>query len=1338
MIVETGGTVHNGTLVGGTVLGSALVSGIGQGSLPVLEPGDITTVAGDGELTFGGDGVKAVNAPIFLPTGLVVDAAGNLFFCDSKNNRVRRVDAVSGYISTVAGDGNPGSGGDGGQAINAELNSPAGLAMDGAGNLYISDSGNHVIRRVDASSQVISRFAGLVGNASFSGDHGPATSATLSSPVGLAVTPGGGLLIADSGNNRVRLVSIATGQIQTVAGTGDAGFGGDGGAATSAQLFTPFGVAVRPDGAIAVADKTNQVVRLIDPSWNISTVAGIAGNRSYSGDSGPAIEAKLDNPAAVAFDPAGDLFIADSENNRVRGIFGSAGTITTVVGNGTTNSSDGTVGDFGPSDQASLYTPYALVFDAAGNLWVSDLLHNRVRKVNGSLLSHTFPTMKVGNTSAPFEGTLYNAGNVNLLLQVPTQAAGLVESALDPNTTTCSTSPIAPAASCVMGLEFAPTQVNADDKGSVTWVSNGPPSVTPVDALDAQVLSVEPTAVAIRSAENPGVLGQPVTLTGSVSLTSTGAPAAGLSGTVSFAEGSRSLCAPAPLDGNGNAACQIPSLPLGTHTIIATYSGDPNDAGATSAPFMEVIRQQPALALAVSSSPAAVTSNVTLTLTAADQSGTPTGAVTFYDGGTALATVNLNASGIAQWSTQSFAVGTHSLSAQYAGDAANASGTSNSVPEQIAQLKTLTVLSSNTSNPMIDTPLVLVAKVASSIGVIPTGTVQFSDVAGGAATVLGSAPLDGSGTATLSVSNLQAGAHSIIAVYGGDVNDAGSSSAALAETVQATGITVGSNRNPAVYGQLVTFTAQLNATAAVQPSGVAVFHDGDTLLPAAAFNSTGTASISVSSLSVGTHAITVSYAGDAHYAAAGGQLSQVVAIATTTTQLAVGSNPVIYGQPVVLTATVSSNGGTPTGTVSFLNGTTPIGSAPLNGEGVAILTVPTLSPGTDTLTASYVGNGDANASVSTAVAVVVKQATMLAVSANSNPALTLSQVVLTATLTNAGAALATGTVTFADGSLALGTAAMDSNGHASLTLPNLLVGTHPIAASYTGDAADFSSNSVAYNLVVQLRATQTTLSGSATDSANPQQITLIAVVRGDGSAAPSGHVVFTNGDVTLGQAVVDATGVASITVIFPQPTQQIVASYSGDVSYASSASGATAIAAGAPAQFTLNTNADVTLVTHQHTTLQIQIGSVKGFTDKIALGCLGLPFAATCTFTPSQVQLAPDGTSTASLILDTGDPLGAGSGTNTAALGGRTTLFCCLPLGLLLGLLRHKEGNAARKKIGTLLMFALAFILTMNTTGCSGLNTSGTPPGTYHLKVVGTGQGSGTTQAQDVTLVVTQ
>ena len=265
----------------------------------------------------------------------------------------------------------------------------------------------------------------------------------------------------------------------------------------------------------------------------------------------------------------------------------------------------------------------------------------------------------------------------------------------------------------------------------------------------------------------------------------------------------------------------------------------------------------------------------------------------------------------------------------------------------------------------------------------------------------------------------------------------------------------------------------------------------------------------------------------------------------------------------------------------------------------------------------------------------------------------------------------------------------------------------------------------------------TTVTGSSTDATNPQQITLIAVVKGNGSVPPGGAVTFTNGSITLGASAVDKTGVATITVLFDKTSEPVVASYAGDASYAASQSGSATITAGKAAQFSLVVDVpNITLVSHQHTTVNVTISSVKGFTDTIGLGCLGLPYAATCTFDKSQLKLNPDGTATASLIIDTGNPLGAGSSTVAHLDSHRqSTLLCLLPAGLLLGGLLRR---GSRRRVAALLMLFLTLALVGGATGCGGLNMSGTPPGTYTFKVMGTGQGSGTTEAQAVTMVVTQ
>lgn len=1313
-------------LSGGQVLASAPLSGIAKGGLPVLVPADIKTVAGDSQWFYQSDGVPATQTSIFLPTGLAVNAAGELYLCDSSNNRVRYVDSNQ-VIHTLAGTGTPGGLGDGGAASTAELNDPSGLALDGAGNLYIADTKNNVVRRIDAVSGVITTVAGQMGVKGFAGDGGAATSALLNAPQGLALTPGGDLVIADSGNNRVRQLTLASGQIQTIAGTGTAGFNSDNIPATSAQLYGPYGVAVRSDGAVAIADTGNNRVRLISLSGTITTIAG-DGQATFGGDKGAATQAQLYGPESIAFDPAGDLFIADSGNNRIRGVFGSPGVIVTLAGNDSTQFS----GDGGPDNQASLYGPAALAFDYTGNLWISDFFHNRVREITGSVLDMTFPAMKVGKISAhAIDGTLYNGGNTNLTLHTPT----LDQAQFDTQVTTCNTSPMAPMSFCNMGIDFAPTQVSSNDTGSVTWTSDAP-NVAPVDALNGEVLSVEPTSVAINANINPGLLGQPVVLTATVTSDDTGR-----TGTVTFTEGNHTWCNAVGLDSNGTASCNIPSLALGTHNFVASYSGDNNNAGSTSQPYAELIKQQPALALAVSTSPAVVTSNVTLSLKAADPSGTgtPTGTVIFFDGGTALATVSLNNAGIAQWSTQTLGVGTHSLSAQYSGDGANAGGTSNSVPEQITQANTVTVLASNSSTPMIGMPLTLTATVFSNSGPAPAGVVQFTEGAGPNAPVIGSAVLGGDGKASITTNTLAPGAHSIVAVYGGDTDDAKSSSAALPETVQATGITLVSSSNPAVSGQSVSFHAQLDQTGPQTPTGMAILHDDGTFLASAPFSSTGLVSFTTAALSVGTHVITVSYAGDSNFAPSGGELNQSILEATTAIALSASASPAVYGQPLSLAAVVTSNGGTATGTVNFTEGGNLVGSAQLDSAGMASLVIATLPPGLNTLTASYAGDGKASQSVSPPVSVVVKQTTAIAVTSNSNPALTLSSVLLTATVSNAGAAAATGPIAFTDGGVPIGTAQLDGSGHATLTLPQMSAGTHAIAASFAGDGSNFASASGVFKQAVQLRPTEVTLTGSSTDPANPQQVTLIAVVKGQGSTAPTGTVSFTSGNLTLGQAAIDVNGVATITVIFEQTSLPMLVSYTGDANYTASKSASTTITAGQPAQFTLAVSApNVTLVTHQHTSVTISLGSVKGFTDTIALGCLGLPFAGTCTFTPSQVKLSPDGVTTATLLLDTGNPLGAGTGTTAAVRNGRNTLLCCLPVGLLLGLLQRRKQRETRRRLGTLAALCLGFVVMMNVAGCSGLSTSGTPPGTYTFKIVGTGQGSGTTQAQTVTLVVTQ
>ncbi|MBZ5600801.1 MAG: hypothetical protein LAO79_00675 [Acidobacteriia bacterium] len=330
----------------------------------------IATVAGGGGEGPGDNG-PATKAQMMQPVSVALDGAGNLYIADSQDQRVRKVDAT-GVITTLAGTGNRDFSGDGGPAATAGLNTPSGVAVDTAGNVYIADRLNHRIRRVTAAG-IITTFAGT-GTASFSGDGGPATSATLNSPDAVAVDGAGNVYISDTNNRRIRKVTVA-GTISTFAGNGTVNYSGDGGPAISAGIPAPGGVFADAAGNLYVSDSTNRI-RKVNTSGVISTVAGVGGTGA-AGDGGPALSAQLSTPTGVALDGAGNLYIGDTFNNRVRKVT-PAGTITTFAGGGLVG---GNFGDGGPATSASLALPNGVAVDGAGNVFIADSNHGRVRKV---------------------------------------------------------------------------------------------------------------------------------------------------------------------------------------------------------------------------------------------------------------------------------------------------------------------------------------------------------------------------------------------------------------------------------------------------------------------------------------------------------------------------------------------------------------------------------------------------------------------------------------------------------------------------------------------------------------------------------------------------------------------------------------------------------------------------------------------------------------------------------------------------------------------------------------------------------------------------------------------
>ena len=336
--------------------------------------GVIRTVAGSNQRGFSGDGGSATSAAFDQPRAAAVGPDGTVYIADTFNHRVRRVDP-GGAVTTIVGTGEAAYSGDGGPATAATLHWPHGVAVDATGaSLYIADSANHRIRRVDLGPGISTPGAGGATPGS-GGDGGPATGAQLEDPKAVYAAPSGDLYIADSGNDRIRRVDRA-GTITTLAGTGVTGFSGDGGPATGAQFDGPRSLAGDGAGNLYVADDNNDRIRRIDPAGVVTTVAG-TGVEGFGGDGGPAGSAQLNHPRGVAVDGRGDLFIADSMSHRVR-MVDRSGIISTVAGCGR----QGFGGDGGPATVARLFEPRGVAVDGTGRLFVADTYNDRVRRVD--------------------------------------------------------------------------------------------------------------------------------------------------------------------------------------------------------------------------------------------------------------------------------------------------------------------------------------------------------------------------------------------------------------------------------------------------------------------------------------------------------------------------------------------------------------------------------------------------------------------------------------------------------------------------------------------------------------------------------------------------------------------------------------------------------------------------------------------------------------------------------------------------------------------------------------------------------------------------------------------
>jgi sugar lactone lactonase YvrE len=337
------------------------------------DTGIIETIAGTGEAGYNGDGIPAAQAQLSRPEFAVFGPDGDLFIADSYNNRVRRIDHKTGLISTVAGTGERGFSGDGGPAIAAELHFPEGIAVDAQGNLFISDTVNRRIRRVDARTKIIATYAGT-GAVGVNEEGIPALQAKFLRLARIAIDRNNNLYVADSPSHRILVIDPKTRLVRTFAGTATSGFSGDGGLATSASISYPEGIAVTDSGDLYFADVGNHRVRKVAAKTGIiSTVAG-TGEKGFQGDGEPAIHARLWSPGRVWVDHGGNLLIADILSARIRRVDAKTGIISTIVGTGDW-------GDGGPARNAILAVPGDVVY-AAGKVYVADYGTRRVRCVD--------------------------------------------------------------------------------------------------------------------------------------------------------------------------------------------------------------------------------------------------------------------------------------------------------------------------------------------------------------------------------------------------------------------------------------------------------------------------------------------------------------------------------------------------------------------------------------------------------------------------------------------------------------------------------------------------------------------------------------------------------------------------------------------------------------------------------------------------------------------------------------------------------------------------------------------------------------------------------------------
>lgn len=654
-------------LVTGTSTGAGVsLSGAGNVSLLNIDPGSSAALS-----TSLGAGAQQVAA----------DGGGNFYVADTGNNQVLYYAAGSSTGTVVAGGNGSGYSGDSGKATAAKLNGPKGVAVDAGGNLYIADTGNNVIRRVDRATQVITTLAGgasavcALATDTY-GDSCPALQATFASPSGVATDANGNLYVSDTGHNLVRSIA-PNGYIYLYAGGTVCGSAtdtyGDGCSATQASLSAPAGLAVDASSNLYLADSSNNLVRKIN--WITGTITAIAGNgqAGFGGDGGTATSAQLSAPLGVGVDAVGNVFIADTGNNGLRLVNGTSGSISTLAGV-LGHSGSGTVP--GAASGVQLNAPSGVAITGQGNLAMTDSANTRLLQIQRSNAAYSFGTVNVGSSSDTQAFTITSTGTVAITLNSPSfpGSGSTTDLSLIPATTQgCSSGTLAIGTSCFMVGGFTPTAATAET-ATYTVNSTAANSVAPAIVLSGTGKVLVPTTVTLTqtapASGNPQY-GQTVTVSAKVTPNST---AGAISGTITFKVDG---VAGAPMtvtyaSGVATASVTLSSQSVGAHTVTAVYSGDVNYASSNnnSSPLtVTVTKANTTTTDAASPATLLQFSSETVTATVvSNTTGTPTGTVNFMNGTTLLGTGSLNSAGVATFTSATLGVATYSVIAVYGGD----------------------------------------------------------------------------------------------------------------------------------------------------------------------------------------------------------------------------------------------------------------------------------------------------------------------------------------------------------------------------------------------------------------------------------------------------------------------------------------------------------------------------------------------------------------------------------------------------------------------------------------------------------------------------------------------